>query len=206
MARPRTSEVLNALVDLLPHVGQRNDLGFSFNDREDALMDAILSVLEREHSLDRSSDIVKTQNDAITTDTARRYALRMIRNRLLDAYRRSRRNRAFLGELAERLVASNSDQDGPLDQARDTQAAAPTHLPARAMIASLSGRDSRLLLAYLSGEPAWTYEIEAQSLQRGAARVRIHRVLKRLRECSTATGSTEHSAPTDPTGTHRPEG
>jgi DNA-directed RNA polymerase specialized sigma24 family protein len=170
--RPDSRTLLRALVALLPSIARRVDLGFTRDAREDALMSSILRLLEAE---EREAEEDVPLVDAV----ARRYASRMVQNYLIDEFRRSHRDLPF-SELPSEAADPASDaeskpglESGPgLERVR----------VARALLRDLEAKDRALLEAYFSGADAFREESQRQSLKSGTARVKVHRLLRRLRE------------------------
>jgi RNA polymerase sigma factor (sigma-70 family) len=108
----------------------------------------------------------------------RRYAARMVRNRLIDSYRRERRDRGRI----EGMAADRGGSDDSGEEQRETA-------ELKKLLSQLSQQDEDLLRAYASGEPFLTQEISLQGLSRGTARVRIHRAMNKLRALKEATAS-----------------
>ena len=95
--------LLKALVKLIPEIRKRHNFGFSEDDREDALMDSIVKVLDRERKLSNFNDLSNSNKPGfISGRAARRYALKMVRNRLLDMLRKEKRHIDSLKKIEEK--------------------------------------------------------------------------------------------------------
>jgi len=166
---PRTV-LLDALVSLMPHVASRKGLGFSAQEREDALMDAILRVLEARTEPSMGAHPVD--------GAARRYALAVVENQLLDRFRKERSHAMGLLEAEPMTV--------PREESPPTPRLAQLATIAQTLLASLKEDDRLLLEAYFDGEEALADARERLNLKPGAARTRVCRLLKALRERSSA--------------------
>ena len=151
--------VLAAMIALLGH--------HQSADHQDALMNAVVAVLERE--VEAGESVGAKFDDT----SARRYALRAIHNRLIDEWRIRARHTELRGEL---VAPSNEDNDLPHN--RDST----LHLIASALVEELSPADRELLDAYLTSREAYRGESARQGLTATTARARICRLLRRLRD------------------------
>ena len=160
--RPSRQALLDALVALLPTVSHRRDIGGTPEAREDALMDAILRVLQAEED-----------TAALTTveeRVGRRYALRIVHNALIDRFRRDARLPTT--PLDEAETTEPTDSSSPESGRRAL---------AGELLGELSHEDQAVLHAYLSGADAFREELAHRGISPGAGRVRVHRMLKKLR-------------------------
>jgi DNA-directed RNA polymerase specialized sigma24 family protein len=126
-------------------------------------MDAIMRVLEWEvTAIDRS------MHEAV----ARRYASRAVQNLLIDRFRA----RLTVDALGIERIYPDPDtpawraEGHPLEQISDR------------LMSELDEQQSDLLRAYFAGSEYFREESVCQGLSAGTARVKIHRMLKRLRE------------------------
>jgi len=154
--RPPREPLLRALLSLFASAHAA--------DREDAIMDAILRVLEWEEA--ESTDMA----DA----AARAYASRMVENLLLDKFRREARS------PIDSRAPFNAAQTATPD---DTEFVTSHDVEARAeaILEDVEQPDRELLYAYFAGSEFFRDEVHRQCLRAGTARVRIHRLLKRLK-------------------------
>jgi RNA polymerase sigma factor (sigma-70 family) len=159
--RPSREPVLSALMALLstnirPKWAARVDA-------EDAIMDAVLRVLEWE---------AETPEEAPDeTAAARKYAARAVQNILIDRFR----------ERQRQPISSQPIQDLP---AADPPAAKYSALLeiSEQLLDELPTEQRDLLRAYFAGSDYFREESIRQRLTPNAARVRIHRLLQRLRK------------------------
>jgi hypothetical protein len=193
--------LLKALVKLIPEIRKRHDVGFSEDDREDALMDSIVKVLDRERKLSNLKDLNNNNKpDFISNRAARQYALKMVRNRLIDMLRKEKRHVDSIKRIEEKKELF----DNSLSERESLLL-----LDAKKLLSKLKEKDLLLIKAYFEGEPFFTNEIKSQMLKRGTARVKIHRLLKYLRELSQknlhmqASSSKPPSLPRDPNNTRQ---
>lgn len=123
-------------------------------------MDAIARVLEWEETgVDRS------MHEAV----ARRYASRAVQNLLIDRFR-SRAALDSVGADASPPPESNDWSHNELAQLSEQ------------LMGELAEPQRDLLRAYFAGSDYFREESTRQGLSAGTARVKIHRMLKRLRE------------------------
>lgn len=158
--------LLDALIELLPTISARRELGFTPEAREDALMDVVLRLLEAEQRIPEPS--------TPTERVARRYASRVVHNQLVDRWRRERR----LETVALAAADASTPTSSPSSPASSN---AGLRALGEELVSELSDDDRRLLEAYLSDSDAFRQEVRRLGLQDGTARVRIHRLLTRLR-------------------------
>ena len=154
LTKQRHGPVLLALVELLGY--PRGP------DQEDALMDTILRVLEREVE----GDVVGADLKSVL---ARRYAVRALQNQLITQWRARRRLEPLRADVSHTPEAAY--ELGELEKALLIE-----------LQRELPQADQALLGAYLNGKETFRTEFERQGISPGNARVRVHRVLKRLRE------------------------
>ncbi len=169
MKPPSTDQKLTALLGLLPEIRDRHDIGFDAESREDALMESIVRLMERERRLELTHG---TDVESI----GRGYAVRIVRNHLIDRFR------------AAQTFTKNIEHCHGFDRVQDES----KYFPRRGtnqfkeitsqLLSSLHQKDRDLLLSYFTGAEEYTQEIKRQNLRRGTARVRIHRLTKRLRK------------------------
>jgi DNA-directed RNA polymerase specialized sigma24 family protein len=131
-------------------------------DREDALMDTILRVLESEVE----GHIVGAE---LKSELARRYALRALQNQLIAQWRTRRRLEPLHDNIAK--PPETTYEFGEFEKSILAE-----------LQRELQPSDRALLAAYLQDRETFRTEFERQGISPGAARVRVHRVLKRLRE------------------------
>jgi len=161
--RPARDTVLSALTALLvKNVGSR--LGNRF-DTEDAIMEAVLRVLEWEDSAPETLSL----EDA----AARSYASRAVQNILIDRFRAQTRDAVVSSDLSK-LPAAGAGEEEP-------QANALLDVSAR-LLDELAEAQQDLLRAYFAGPELFREESIRQQLTPNAARVRIHRLLQQLRK------------------------
>jgi DNA-directed RNA polymerase specialized sigma24 family protein len=149
--------VLTALIALLGHR--------SSPDQDDALMAAIVSVMERE--MVAREAVGGDMSDSV----ARRYALRMVHNKLIDEWRR----RARHVELRREPAAPGATENSP---AEDNGA----RMVVDALWAELQPDDRTLLEAYLTDRDQYRVEAQRQKYTTTSARARVFSLLKRLRD------------------------
>jgi len=167
MSKPDRRQLLSALTALIPEIRGRSDLGFTAEAREDALMKAIVRLLEHDDPVGSA-----TESDGPEA-LARQYALRVVRNLLIDEFRRQ-----------QRLTTAPLDVtqfDAPAPSAPQSGARRAERLAER-LLAELDPSQEELLRAYLAGRDDFADEVRRQGLRPGTARVRIHRMLSHLRE------------------------
>lgn len=162
LARPPQKPVLDALVELL---GGSSAIGRqpASPDREDAVMEAIVRVLEWE---------VDSTERSIHATVARRYASRAVQNILIDRFRNDR------SEPSESIDSSPGPSEWPSEASQSN----PLSEISTQLMNELDERQGDLLRAYFAGSDYFHDESVRQALSPGAARVRIHRLLKHLRE------------------------
>lgn len=148
--------VLSALIALLGHR--------SSPDQDDALMAAIVSVMEREMA---AGEVVGGE---MSDAAARRYALRMVHNKLIDEWRR----RARHVEIRREPAAQGDDGSPAVDST--------SRLIVDALWAELPADDRTLLEAYFSDRELYRAEAQRQNYTTMSARARIFSLLKRLRD------------------------
>lgn len=160
--RPARELVLTALTALLAKRGRPR--WASRFDAEDAIMDAVLRVLQWE------SDAPETM--PAEEAAARRYAARAVENLLIDQLRQTQRQPPS-AQAVEQLPSAESteeDEDNLLLGISER------------LLAELADQQRELLRAYFAGSDYFREESTRQQLSPNAARVRIHRLLRRLRE------------------------
>lgn len=171
--RPPNELLIDALVALLPRAGSRQALGFTSEAREDAIMDAIVRLLEAEQ---HDSAALGSAVDA----TALRYASRIVQRRLIDTFRRERSRAGVMPAGEAGIDETNDSSPGIVYD--------PRLKAARQLLSELDASDRTLLESYFLGPEAFQEEVSRQQLRSGTARVRIHRALKRLRERGASLG------------------
>lgn len=164
--------LLRALVAMLPHASVRGDLGFTEDAREDAVMEAILRVLEAEE---------RDPEPSATADrVARRYASRVVHNLLVDRFRRERHLPTQPLDDVTDLPAGSAEPGTGRPSVKRRRAIA--------LLGDLSTDEQALLSAYFLGSDAFRDEVRRLGITEGAARVRVHRLIKRLRDRAAQEG------------------
>jgi DNA-directed RNA polymerase specialized sigma24 family protein len=134
-------------------------------------MSSIVRLLEAEER--------ETEEDVPLVDAvARRYASRMVQNHLIDEFRRGHRDLP-LSDLPSEAAGAVLEDASPESE---SEPGLERVRVARGLLRDLEAKDRALLEAYFSGAEAFREESQRQSLKSGTARVKVHRLLRRLRE------------------------
>ena len=181
--RPRVARdlLLRALLAMLPHASSR-DVAFSDEAREDAVMDAILRVLEHEEHDPEAVEVADR--------VARRYASRVVHNLLVDRFRAARR---FPTEPLEDTSDRATETD--VDSVVENDRMLAPRLRATALLGELSAAEQGLLSAYFTDSDAFREEFRRLGIAEGTARVRVHRLIRRLRNRAAENGRTRFPRP-----------
>lgn len=145
-----------------------------------SVADGILKILEWQTSSEKRSlgeiwaaEMAKDTRLKGATD----YARKMIRNRVIDEARRANRAIPFDHQATELGGSTADDIELPLLLRQEAQR----------LLHDLRPNDRELLLAYLEGSHAFEDVRTRQQLSSSTARVRVHRIIKRLRDDETET-------------------
>jgi hypothetical protein len=157
--KPLHGAILRALEAMLRKPSARPD-------REDAIITVILKVLAWE-----TEEAPTEPSEPSVEEQGQRYAARAVQRVLIGMLQDGARYelRADLNTFARPLDPSNKNGNELLRLSEQ-------------LFAELSEADGDLLRAYFAGTDYYRQETQCQRLSPGAARVRVFRILKKLRE------------------------